>query len=552
MMRGPLVVVLALVLSTLVGCTGGTHDRASTADLAQTTVTDTGFSVTIGEITVTAPGGVAPAGTKVIAQKVSTPTEISDLGLTGSPVIDVHLDGGRQPAVPVTVTWKIPSDGPRDAIAAITSPGPGEPWQGLPVTVNGDQASTQLDHFSLFGFLDGARVLKGFVDAVTGFLGQRYAGPQDCKAIATVNGADYTVKNSKPNLVHACVVPDGDTLSITVASNSPYVFPLTVGNGATVRSVAPPESLDGIVTQAVAQNAGLRVPGVLVPGGTATVSYPPRVWKDNQDAQVISGDIDPILGYVPVAFVGTQMVLSAYGIDLGKAGDTAELGQCLASAVQADLARETVELAGTFPGLLGCGAAFAEAYMKGTPQQGQVGVLTAVIGSLSGLLVTQLRGAVDASTGNQEFAVSISRKATSADPSAGTGRIITPTPGQIRTPDDAKRLTPAGLATFANGELTAAKQEMVRAGSDCQPVVYLDKMRVDDLVSGHTGYCDSGVAFLWANTNGRWKVAWQGQNIPDCPTLRQAGLTSIPAGFQGAECLEQDGRTVTYQAKPGS
>lgn len=87
--------VVTAVLVLLVGCTG--KGPGPSPDQGKTTVRESGFTLSAGAVTVSRPAGVAPIGTEIVAQEISTPTELTELGLAGAPVLDLSLAGDLQP-----------------------------------------------------------------------------------------------------------------------------------------------------------------------------------------------------------------------------------------------------------------------------------------------------------------------------------------------------------------------------------------------------------------------------------------------------------------------
>jgi hypothetical protein len=103
---------------------------------------------------------------------------------------------------------------------------------------------------------------------------------------------------------------------------------------------------------------------------------------------------------------------------------------------------------------------------------------------------------------------------------------------------------------FTSDEKAFLVGELARyqAGNSCV-ALFVSGYRVADLVDGQilyggrSGTCGpgrGGVAILWGQVSGTWKVLAVGQNTPPCADIRTAGWKStLPKGFFGQQCRQE-------------
>lgn len=498
---------MAVALLATAGCTGTTLPRMPW-EQPTNRVSDKGFTVSARGVTVTGPAGVAPAGTEVTLQEVPAPPELAELELKGSPVLEIALAGGAQPATPVTMAWTIPEGMPTESVAFITAEGPGKPWRGVPVTISGNQATVQLDHFSWTWFGDGAKLVKGLADGVNAFFGQTYPAPAGCVQTLQIQGHNVTVKNSRADYVHACLTADQGKVVVTAASNSPYVFTAKTQKFATMRVPGVPLTLAGVATLAVAKGVhGDGYGGYLVPGGSVSVEYEVSSLAANPAFDVMAGEIDAGLGLVGVAVTGASMLS---GTPLDEVFSQAAVVECMGSVVQAAGTASAVDAAGVVPGLMNCiSTGASQLNLSGADR---LSMATAVVGSLTGYLVTQIRGVADTLRGGSfTLTATTSTRPTPKPTPSPTRRTPTPTPA-------------------ARGCLTSqqAASAIIGTGFSFKAVTTIECYGTSDWAKvGFTYGTDrSGEAYLRL-TGSRWTVLALGGHGGDFYPLSQ----NIPPGM---------------------
>lgn len=156
----------------------------------------------VGEAVVVFPEGVAPAGTgATVRLKPSSSAPSGTVSL--SEVVEVSLDGGRQPSRPVTITVPVKADAVGAAEVAerywlfVSSVGAdgAESFASGVLDASGETFSVAVDHFSDFKVLgiDVGAVLDDVRTAIMQGIGLEYPSPDCVDKPATVDGTKYEV-----------------------------------------------------------------------------------------------------------------------------------------------------------------------------------------------------------------------------------------------------------------------------------------------------------------------------------------------------------------------
>ncbi|HMR49107.1 MAG TPA: hypothetical protein PKE40_07680 [Arachnia sp.] len=381
-----------------------------------------GFLLEVGDLRISGSAEVAEVGDRVTATAVAVPDELLALGLSGSALLDVKInDGGKQPARPIKLEWQVPEGTDPDMVAFITNPGENKPWQGIPVSVEGTTVTAELEHLSWIWFVRAGEVFKEFGKGVSQFLQQSFDKPTNCEDSATNNRGTYRLTSDNTR-IYGCLEATDSDVRLALAPNSGDTWKVAAPT-ATAGKFDLPLSTSGIVVatmfKGLFQN---RYAGVLQPGGRATLTFD-AAGVDARGAAV-RAEVDPGMGLVPIVIAGVDMLLTMHGVTLP--GEKLVLiGECLAGSVDYLTASSGGEVAAAYVALAQCIiGAFEDAGFDGL---GPLSVLLSIVGSLSGQLVTQVRG-----IGDQIFG------------GASVNFVITATP--IKTPEqDPWRLTFKGF-----------------------------------------------------------------------------------------------------------
>lgn len=403
-MRAALVVVVAM----LAGCTGnahpepsnpGTRSASNSASGKATTNTTTastkvdadGFSLKLADVVVSGPAGVAPPGTVVTLEVAKVPEQIPQELMRPAVAFDISLAGGLQPDKEVTVTWAGAEPGKSESPVFITRSGTDGQWSGRPVQTVARGLQVTMAHFSLGVFGWSKDLIGKVVQGALKFLGQKY-DPPACAPGGRARALDgYVAKVEGGNGVYACVERLNGQRTITVHSNSGFVWQVRPKSSAAV-GMKPEAPLDTgqILTVAafdflVGESYARKT--LLVPGGRA-----PLKMIGSPSAVTLSADVDAGLGLVAILAAGLQ---SIPGFKL-KQQVLIDIGECAAQIVESAGPKPDVAL--VVRTVLNCFGRFVE---------GAAQVIVGIVTSLSGMLVTQLAGAVGEATRSNHLSVRV-------------------------------------------------------------------------------------------------------------------------------------------------
>ncbi len=298
-------------------------------------------------------------------------------------------------------------------------------WEGSPVLIDSGKAHVTVSHFSggWFGWAD--QVGDWFMDQVGQLLRLSFRQPDCVGQSAVVRGREYSVAADAEG-VHACVSRERDSVVTTIHSDSPFVwrFRPTAGDGVGRQGV-PTLDLAGMATMLLFDfEAGYSYAGetLLVPGGSASILLKPDVTQTRTQATM-----DARLGLVAVLIAGLDMAAAmATGNDPetwlepllasveGK-NKVRQAVECMAGVVEASIVVDEGRLGQYGHAVLSCTGTLLAELTTGAVS-GVVGVVAGIVTSLSGLLVTQVWGALRAAFGQD----SVNMHVTSGSSSLGT------------------------------------------------------------------------------------------------------------------------------------
>ncbi len=187
----------------------------------------------VGDVTVIFPDGVAPAGTEASVELKPRSEESRSATSAVSQTVEVSLDGGLQPAVPVTISIPVQAEGVDTAEFA-----EGYLLIGSSVSGSGDQSyftgsfdaatgtySMTVNHFSSFKVLgiDIGAALNEVRTSIMQGIGLEFPAPDCVGAPALVGHTIYEAPAS--DTAHVCVAEDQGSLVVTAypAVAMPYL-----------------------------------------------------------------------------------------------------------------------------------------------------------------------------------------------------------------------------------------------------------------------------------------------------------------------------------------
>ncbi|MGD8151026.1 hypothetical protein [Ornithinimicrobium sp. Y1694] len=327
----------------------------SAVNEASARVDEDGFEVTLGRVTASAPAGVAPVGTVLTLREVTTPEEVlnADLELA-APVFDISFEDGLQPERPVTITLALEDWSADDVLAFSTLNSETDAWDGIPVDLSEHQAQVTLDHFSLGVFTHPGDMLVDIVAAIAEFGGMRFPEPECARSSVEVGERRYSAGVDSDD-VYPCAEEWGDTVALSLHSNSPFVWRVKPDGNSTARE---PESPGGLASLATTAAFSAMVGDdhseetIVVPGGSARVTLQAGAIGTEAELEMSAvlggiamamGAIDPLVGELPKGKV----------IEFGRC-----VGQMWSATADADFV-PIMQSIGTCAGVvLGAGPAF--------------------------------------------------------------------------------------------------------------------------------------------------------------------------------------------------
>ncbi|WP_143268732.1 hypothetical protein [Amycolatopsis vastitatis] len=373
-------------------------------------VTDQGVSLSVDEVTVAGPPGIAPAGATLSATtSTDAPFGAAAAMFTGAGgTLELSLSGGLQPAQPLSVTFPVTGPVPESAAATVlTNPSGTTGTHLIPASFDPARRTitAQVDHLSKFwpGFFNfGALTgnIKNFLGQTTGIT----AAKPDCAGQAA-NGPDGTTVtlggdiNGAP--VWPCVrIEDGKAV-VTLTGNSPLPWRIRAAPAATLN---PPGTVDASKALVLAGYDTLvktrpYAEGLLIPGVPLTYRLPAAKLPG-----VVAGQAD-VGTYLGMALLfGLDEALTVFGVNLGQIGTSADALRCLGDAVDAaklGTHPRIDAIAGLTKAVLSCIGAV------GHDVPGPIKVVIGILTTGISLVAAGLQGAVLTLTGKDTFTINL-------------------------------------------------------------------------------------------------------------------------------------------------
>ncbi|WP_291523244.1 hypothetical protein [Branchiibius sp. NY16-3462-2] len=406
--------------------TSTTASPTTTAAAGDLTVTADGVHGSIGLLTIDAPAGVAAEGTHLIV----TPVKVNPApAVAGGPagVVDFKMSDGSQPAKPVRVSWSI---GPGGAPGAATLPSNSRQWLSLPVTVTGNTATATLTHFSWGWFGDIKKMVDDFVAQVKKFLNIGYSKPACSGKSATVGSLKYTVKTDKDS-VYACVANDNGQAVVKVYPNSGQVFRIRGQKPSmTVGSVHPASVEPSLIIVPALHDAFYGKDEGVLPSGSSDTYSTMQVAKGATSAYG-QAQADPPLSLVPIAVLGSEMLFTMAGVDLGEVQDMYEWARCFGAAIPAS--KNSADLADYLSAGFTCSGKLASEILGDNFGTRSLSILAAIAGSAPGLFAGAIQGAVNEITGAKTVSFTVTGTADGSDGGVGATKVVKQWPNSHAT-----------------------------------------------------------------------------------------------------------------------
>lgn len=273
----PVIGACTIAVLVIAGVTAWLVIRPAGRD-AEGVVTSDGVRLSLSGGTVTAGSDVAEAGAVVQASMVrpTLPDEVSSFARPIADGIEVTIEGNQQPRSAVTISFRLPDDVEGTPVALSQSSND-VGVEISPSTWNPDTNTliVQADHLSwrLPVLLDFTKLGAQMTTWMQEYLNFGSVQPSCTEASpVTYQNASLAVRGLDDPVVWPCLSSDGESLQLTLQSNSPLSWVVTGRPAFTASSLTG----SGIYGRALAAAAGAAYSGdsaAVVPGSTATLIF---------------------------------------------------------------------------------------------------------------------------------------------------------------------------------------------------------------------------------------------------------------------------------------
>lgn len=395
----------------------GTPDSLATPLVSDVSavVQEEGFTVSLDDVTVSGPPGVASTGVAVRASLVEPqlPDEVSGFAESVGPAVEITLGDNLQPAVSLTITFSaeavsgmdVPSNSGDEFLPVVISSrdeAPGWEFADAQMLPDGSVAVTA-SHLS---FVQLSLVpVRQFADWLTNqvliFLQVRSEKPSCADQDTTDIGWEFSPIPDQ--VIWPCISKNGDGLNISFTNNSPEVWLL--GSEQATSGVSTTLSASGMLVAAIGQVSAdsSRFAPLIAPDGE--VSYLSRGGESEIvfDVQLSDGltKLNALL-QVTLSFIpGALFELIGHA-------------QCLADIVSVVLENVDDSPGQLFSTILGCFADALGGLAKGATvfeatKLTLVGALISAVVALPGALWAGMEAAIREFSGTDHFSITLSR-----------------------------------------------------------------------------------------------------------------------------------------------
>lgn len=419
------------------------------------TVSEGGFEVAQGPMTITGPAGVAPIGSTVTASSSdkALPNDVHEMVEVFSAPVEVKIDNGNtQPAVPVTFSFKLDGaeaqrqvDAGHTPVLLLQSEG-SDSVDVLEATWNQDTQTLtgQAPHLSFGwpGFLKPDAIINEVGAAFTSVFGLSFPKPDCVGGSADFTSTSYTVSPVSGDVAWPCIrlnkAAQEGTLGIDLYSNSPYIWKVQTNPDPieTSGSLGDVEAIPAVALYREILDNDADSDRILLPGQSISLDF--GQYNMSPKSGVLSYDLGVYLVGLTGYGIGTVMSKFAPGKYQRILEDKAAI-QCL------------IDLSETFNDLQGglTGARMGDLIKGVIACTGAVGgsVFGAITGLLGGAVMGPLASLVNPRLAAQSASFEVIRTTTD-QPAAAATNAGAPGPvvqnarcGQITDPRSGNTLT---------------------------------------------------------------------------------------------------------------
>lgn len=275
-----LIFVLVVLLTTAAAVTWSVIAADDGSKSAR--IDEDGFSMSVADARISAPGGVAAEGTVINAE--STPVDVSEVAWGSATALrdglSITLEDGAQPQQPVQLQFTIPDDVqiPDDSVVFVLADSPDMEKPELLETQWDPEtrtATATTDHFTDFVpvLIEAGKAAAGIAVALHRIITLQTNQPS-CYGKDPLEGeASITVSKISRNPVWPCLSLDGGKLTVDLQSKSALIWKLTSIPDPDAAAPNPTTGAGLLVARAHTDGRNDENESLVLPNETASIDY---------------------------------------------------------------------------------------------------------------------------------------------------------------------------------------------------------------------------------------------------------------------------------------
>jgi hypothetical protein len=319
---------------------------------ATTAVSDEhGFNMELGSVRVSAPAGVAAAGTQVLVSTAAepAPAEAEKFSNAVGEPVRVVLGDRQQPQQPVTIVFDLTGTelaagvSPESPLAVLSRSGESGDIEAIPAEWDAQAQTLTVvtDHLSWFWpfRLDVSKLFQPMLEALTIMQGTRYPAPDCFGESLTIGTVTYTIEPVPSEVVWPCLTHTSGQIVLELHANSP--LPWRARTDPSVPGDVPSTlSSSGLLVAAIYRQLYAHYANkesLVVPGGSTSFRFDPA-----NPPERVSVQAEAALYLVATTVWNVETALELFGINVELLDDIATLdciSEVVDTGVQTDIER---------------------------------------------------------------------------------------------------------------------------------------------------------------------------------------------------------------------
>ncbi|WP_143545111.1 hypothetical protein [Rhodococcus sp. RS1C4] len=515
----PIAVAVALVVTIVTASCSSDAAPTSSPEVTPSTAVDaaglsTRVNLTDSAITITAPAGVAVAGTSVeVADADPIPASGAPKYVSGlASGASITLGNGEQPAKPMTLAFDLSSSSTtftdsESAIPVIVAvPDGSSVSEVLPSTWDADRKvlTATTTHLSSFfpAVFDAKAMSSAFTSAINGFLGLDVPPPACTTQSVAIGTRTITAETSSNTVVQPCLTASGSNVDVELASLSSQGWTVSSSPNPASSVVNLPADLESIANSATFSTILAPVVGAgtfLLPGGSTSLTFDPATLPGTVTLRV-----EAAMNLVNILIYGLNILYpnaALFQLD--------SVAECMSTLVGRNGSLSGAADVGVFvKGFTTCAGGVTAEKTASLATRSLAAVLTVLPGGAA-LLANSITGVIGEFTGANTATVELDV----------TGSVTTPTSTASPAATPTEKLTARDIVGLT---VSTKLAEPVITGKKLGPTLY-----------GLNDRGQADVAFNWVPVMTDPEVDYEGDDCQVEVTI--TGPTAFPV-VQSAEC----------------